>query len=170
MAGLLDAGLGLMLVQHVAPGPWRATTELGREYGQTAASEAERVGYARGAHLWCDLEEVDAATPVASVIGFCNAWYDAVRQAGFRPGVYVGYGARLSADQLYLKLRFDSYWSAYNLDRPDYPSVRGVMMRQSAVGIHDRVNGCPIEFDVNVINADALGGTPTLLLPATIVV
>lgn len=165
MAGLLEAGLGLMLVQHVAQPGWHATAELGRQYGQTAALEATRVGYPKGGHLWCDLEEVDHATPSPFVIGYCNAWYDAVSFAGYRPGLYVGYGAKLTAEQLYRKLRFSSYWSAYNLNREDYPAVRGVMMRQRAIADLDRVEGCTFEFDVNVIKTDAKRGTPTLLLP-----
>jgi hypothetical protein len=42
MAGLLHAGLGLMLVQHVAQPGWHATAELGRQYGQTAALASGR--------------------------------------------------------------------------------------------------------------------------------
>ena len=166
MAGLLEAGLALMLVQHVALPGWKATKDLGRMYGETAALEAARVGYPRGAHVWCDLEEVKAGTPAQDVIDYCNAWHQAVGLAGFRPGLYVGYGTRLTADQLYRRLRFSSYWSAYNLNRDQVPAVRGVQMRQHAATLEDLIVGLTNQtMDVNVIQADRLGGTPTLLLP-----
>jgi hypothetical protein len=89
-----------------------------------------------------------------------------VELAGFRPGLYVGYGARLTADQLYWKLRFDSYWSAYNLNADHVPAVRGVQMRQHAASLEDLIIGFTNQtMDVDTIHADALGGTPTLLLP-----
>lgn len=166
IATLLQAGLGLMLVQHVAMPGWHPTADVGRMYGETAALEAARAGYPRGAHLWCDLEEAAASTPAQTVIDYCNAWHRSVELAGFRPGLYVGYGARLSADQLYRKLRFDSYWSAYNLNRDQVPAVRGVQMRQAAATLEDLIVGLTNQtMDVDVIHADALGGTPTLLIP-----
>ena len=39
-AGLLDAGIGLMIVQHVAPEGWTPTIKDGASYGSTAAAES----------------------------------------------------------------------------------------------------------------------------------
>lgn len=170
-AELLSVGLALMLVQHVAPAGWRPTAQLGRKYGQIAAIEAQSVAYPPGATLWCDLEEVSYQSTPADVSGFCNAWYDAVKVVGYEPGLYVGYQCGLSAKELYYKLRFSRYWSAYNLNKPDYPAVRGVQMRQFPFpgrGSRDRANrviGVPFEYDVNVIQEDSKGDLPTLWLP-----
>jgi hypothetical protein len=166
IAGLLQAGLGLMLVQHVALPGWHATADLGRQYGQTAVLEAARAGYPRGCQLWCDLEGVSPEVPASWVIGYCNAWYAAVALGDFRPGLYVGDSCGLTADQLYRNLRFDAYWSAYNLNRDQYPAVRGVQMRQKVATLEDLIVGLTNDkMDVDVISADARGGTPTLLLP-----
>jgi hypothetical protein len=166
IAGLLEAGLGVMLVQHFAGEGWHPTADMGRMYGTTAALDASRVGYPRGAQLWCDLEGVAAGTPPSVVIDYCNRWHESVQTAGFRPGLYVGYGARLTATQLFRALRFDRYWAAYNLNADQYPAVRGVCMRQHAFPLaKHRVPGVHFEYDVDDLGTDALGGSPTMLLP-----
>lgn len=166
MATILDAGLGLMLVQHVAQPGWHPSLDLGRTYGDTAAQEATRAGYPKSGHLWCDLEEVASGTPAQVVIDYCNAWHRSVEAMGFLPGLYVGYGTRLTGEQLYRKLRFSSYWAAYNLNRDQAPTVRGVCMRQHAASMEDLIVGLTNDtMDVDVIQADAMGDTPTLLLP-----
>lgn len=132
LVGLLNSGLAVMIVQHVAAEGWVPTTALGGAYGAIAAQEASAVGYPRKCILWCDLEGVSPGADPRDVIGFCNAWYDKVREAGFDAGLYVGYGCGLSADQLYYKLKFRRYWGAYNLNTDSVPSVRGTCMEQLA--------------------------------------
>lgn len=162
---LLHAGLGLMVVQHVAPPGWKPDGALGASYGAIAAQETRGTGVPEGVTLWCDLEGVSPHAAALDVIAFCNQWYSAVHAAGYEPGLYVGDSPGLNAEQLYRRLRFKRYWAAYNLNKDNYPAVRGVQMRQRAVRVADRVNGCSFEFDVDVIRADALGGTPVLALP-----
>src|SRR6184192_1845684 len=55
-AGLIAAGIGLMIVQHVAPEGWTPTVKDGATYGGTAAAESASVGIPAGVTLWCDLE------------------------------------------------------------------------------------------------------------------
>lgn len=164
--GILGAGMGVGIVQHVAKPGWMPSAKLGSEYGETAAREAEAAGIPHGATLWCDLEEVDSAADAAAVIGYVNAWTSRVLSIGFEPGLYVGYGCGLSADALYRKLRVTRYWSAYNLNRENFPAVRGVCMRQYPYPPESkRVPGVPFQYDENVVVGDLLGGAPTFLLP-----
>jgi hypothetical protein len=165
MVGLFKAGLAVMLVQHVAPPGWHPTGGLGRIYGETAAEEAGRAGASTGCTLWCDLEEVAHGTDRRDVIAYCNNWFDQVRKAGYDPGLYVGYRCGLTADDLYRQTKFQRYWAAYNLDKPNYPAVRGVQMRQYEATTVDHVSGVSFEFDVNIIGRDAMGGTPALMMP-----
>lgn len=164
LAALLRAGLAVMVVQHVANPGWLPNEALGRVYGAVAADEAGRAGYAEGATLWCDLEGVHPQARASDVIGYCNAWHDAVKRAGFDPGLYVGDSPGLSGEQLYYRLKFKRYWAAYNLNRDLYPVVRGVQMRQHVAGAADRVPLIDYEIDVDVIGQDALGDSPVLLL------
>lgn len=166
LARLLRAGISVMLVQHVKSAEsWHPEgPALGRLYGQNAAGFAEVCGYSYGAVLWCDLEGVALHTPPDVVVDYCNAWCDAVRRRGYEPGLYVGWRAGLNADDLYYKLRFQRYWAAYNLNRDQYPAVRGAQMRQFAATRADRVPGVAFEFDVNLIAQDAKGDSPVLML------
>lgn len=163
---ILGAGLGLMIVQHVAPEDWVPTPTMGDLYGHIAAQETLKLGIPAGVTVWCDLEGVKSGTPHADVIGFCNAWYAAVKAAGFDPGLYVGFGAGLTAEELYRTLHFKRYWGAYNLNADGVPAVRGLQMRQLVAKASDLIPGFTNQnLDVDVIKADALGGTPAVLLP-----
>jgi glycoside hydrolase-like protein len=160
---LLDVGFALSCVQHVAPEGWTPTAELGRSYGEVAASETEKIGIPPGLTLWCDLEGVAPRTSQSDVIAYCNAWHQAVASAGFVPGLYVGAGAGIDATHLYKSLRFTHYWGAYNLNANEVPAVRGLQMRQSVVKAGDRVAGFRFAFQVDTVMTDHLGGRPTML-------
>lgn len=161
---ILNAGLGLMIVQHVAPDGWIPSGPLGTAYGGTAVDALGTLGIPANVSVWLDLEGVKDGTLHQSVIDFCNNWFDVVDAIGYTPGLYVGFGAGLTPDELYHKLKFQSYWSAYNLDADKVPSVRGVQMRQAVAKPADLIPGFTNQnMDCDTIRADALGGTPTLL-------
>jgi hypothetical protein len=163
---LLDAGLGLMIVQHVeSETSWTPTSDKGAAYGATAAAEAEKIGAPSGVTVWCDLEGVAVQTPAEQIVEYCNQWHSAVAAAGYVPGLYVGYHAGLNQTQLYRSLRFGHYWGAYNLNADEAPAVRGLQMKQAARKPLDAVPGASFEFQVDKIRGDALGGRPTLLGP-----
>lgn len=162
---ILGAGLGLMAVQHVESAEsWVPSPEKGDTYGSVAAQEAAKIGLPHGTMIWCDLEGVTPGTPSPDVAEYCNAWHARVAGAGYLPGLYVGWHAGLTAEQLYRELRFTHYWSAYNLNRDKLPAVRGVQMRQLVAKPTDKVRGHAFAFDVNVVQPDALGGLPTVLI------
>ncbi len=161
---LLNVGIGLMLVQYVESDiSWNPTGAKGTRNGGVAASEAELLGVPWGVTVWCDLEGVAPGTPSQRVIDYCNRWHSAVTGAGYVAGLYVGYRAGLSATQLYRALRFTHYWSAYNLNADQFPAVRGVQMRQAVARRDDKVPGASVDFQVDRVRADKLGGRPTVL-------
>lgn len=160
---IVSAGLGIMAVQHVELPGWRPNAVKGAQYGARAAAHCRSCGLIAKTMCWLDLEEVAADVPHSAIIGYCNSWYDAVATGGFTPGIYVGYGARLSADELYYKLKFRRYWSAYNLNRDQFPAVRGVQMRQ---GDAKPPHGVPFDIDENIAMADRKGDVPLVMAPA----
>lgn len=161
---LLDAGLGLMLVQYVeSESAWVPSAIKGKTNGGVAAAEATKLGAPWGVTIWCDLEGVRVGTPRQQVIDYCNRWHIAVSGAGYVPGLYVGYHAGLTAMQLYQKLRFTHYWGAYNLNSDEFPAVRGLQMKQSERRRADTIPGVQLDFQVDRVSADRLGGRPTLL-------
>jgi hypothetical protein len=86
-----------------------------------------------------------------------------VSGAGYVPGLYVGYHSGLTATQLYAKLRFTHYWGAYNLNSDEAPIVRGLQMKQSQRRAQDAAPNFKVDFQVDRVVADNLGGRPTLL-------
>jgi hypothetical protein len=161
---LLAEGIGLMLVQYVeSESAWIPGGAKGTTNGRVAGAEAAKLGVPWGVTVWCDLEGVAPGTSAQKVIDYCNHWHAAVGSAGYVPGLYVGYHAGLSPTQLYRSLRFTHYWGAYNLNLGQYPAVRGLQMKQSKRGKTDSVPSSAIDFQVDRVSADALGGRPTLL-------
>lgn len=140
---VLNSGLALMPVQHVRRPGWLPSQDLGEQYGQDAATNAQNVGFPIGVNIWCDLEGVSAQAAQQDVIDYCEAWYEAVDSAGYIPGLYVGAGARLTGQQLY-DMRFQHYWRSQS-EVPDIPK-RGYQLLQLFPSI--QLNGLLIDLDV----------------------
>ena len=156
---ILQGGLALMPVQHVRMIGWSPTEELGQSTGADAGSNAEAVGFPAGVCVWCDLEGINESASVQKVIAYCNAWYEAVAEAGFVPGLYVGRKCVLSSEQLYQNLKFSHYWKSASTV-PEV-AVRGYQMIQTLE--EDLVN--EIGIDKDATQTDQLGGTAIWLAP-----
>lgn len=162
---ILQNGLALMVVQHVLNPGWSPTAELGAQYGSNAARFSKQIGVPPGVNVWCDLESVSEQAAAGDVIAYCNAWHDQVAESGYVPGLYVGYGAGLTPQQLYQKLKFRAYWGAYNLNSDEVPAVRGLQMKQK-VGTGGTIAGITTEaYDDDYTLTDALGGNVLWLAP-----
>jgi hypothetical protein len=154
---ILNAGLSLMAVQHVELPPWHPNAALGSLYGNYAATYSMQiVELPPGVSVWCDLEGVAPGTPAEDVIGYCQAWYNAVQSAGYVPGIYVGYDVILTPDQLYNDLPFRHYWRAYN--GPEV-STRGFQLIQK---LEETLDG--VTFDPDVAQTDGMGNLAFALM------
>jgi len=154
---ILNAGLALMVVQHVLEPGWSPTQSLGQEYGANAAKFTKEIGVPPGVNLWCDLEGVASGTPASNVTAYCNAWAEQVAAAGYVPGLYVGWEPGLSSQELY-DLAFDHYWGAYNIDGDSIPATRGLLMQQRE-GTGGTIGGVSTEsYDDDETMTDKLGG------------
>jgi glycoside hydrolase-like protein len=157
---ILDAGLALMPIQHVARRGWVPTTELGTTYGKAAAANATAVGFPPGLNVWLDLEGVLGAVASEEVIRYCNAWFFEVESAGFVPGLYVGAEAILTGDELYWRLRAKHYWRSASRV-PPIPH-RGYQMFQALAP--SPVTGISIDRDVT--KDDGFGEAVLWLAPS----
>lgn len=144
---ILEAGLALMPVQHVRYAGWMPDASLGTQTGKTAADNAIQVGFPTKVNIWLDLEGINPAATATDVISYCNSWYEAVAQAGYTPGLYVGANSILDSQQLYSSLKFQHYW--HSLSIVPNVAVRGYQMIQSDGGT---VHG--VGIDKNVTQAD----------------
>jgi len=145
LAGILGAGLGLWLVQHVLMPGWIASADLGRKLGAAARDNAAAVGYLPGAHLALDLE--GCRTVGTDVTAYVEAWAGEV--APYLPLLYVGYAAGLTPAELYALPSVHFYWSDFG---PRSVDVCGFAIKQHA---QTAVAGIPVDPDT--IGADALG-------------
>jgi hypothetical protein len=162
---LLEAGLGVMLVQHVeSETMWMPSDDKAKVYGRTAAAIATEVGYPKSATLWLDLEGVSLLATADLIARYCNRWHDIVTAAAYESGVYVGWHSGLTGDQLYRRLRAARFWSAFNLNADQRPAVRGVCMQQR---VERPPEGVPFPIDGDLVTGDKLGGLPTLAAPFT---
>ncbi|AZE48369.1 hypothetical protein C4K04_2697 [Pseudomonas chlororaphis] len=140
---ILQAGLALMVVQHVEDPGWSPSQGSGQANGVNAVGNAISIGLPLGLNVWCDLEGIAENTNSQDVIDYCAAWYSAVSAAGYVPGLYVGANAVLSGQQLY-DLPFQHYWQSCS-EVPEVV-VCGYQMVQSFVP--DPVNGIGIDEDI----------------------
>ena len=155
---ILNAGLSLIAVQHVLAEGWVPSAFLGAEHGHNAANHATSIGLPQGMNIWCDLEGVASGTSAATVVAYCQAWYKAVVDAGYVPGLYVGANSVLTGEQLYDDLSFQHYWKS--LSNVPTPAVRGYQLIQSGT---TTVNGVGIDGDTT--QTDNLGGEVLWLSP-----
>ena len=150
-ATILNAGLALIAVQHVAAEGWVPSASLGTTNGTNAANNAASVGLPKGMNIWCDLEGVATGTTAQNVIDYCQAWYNAVATAGYVPGLYVGANCVLTGQQLYSNLSFQHYWKS--MSNVPMVATRGYQLIQ---GAETTVNGIGIDSDTT--QNDNLGG------------
>lgn len=150
---ILGAGLALMIVQHVRAPGWMPTAALGTQYGTAAAADAAACGYPAGATLWCDLEGVAAGASAANVTAYVNAWNAAATAKGYEPGLYVGSGDVLDANQLYATSS-RRYWRSYS-SVPNV-STRGYCLLQ----LFPTTTLAGVSVDLDVVQQDYKGGYP----------
>jgi hypothetical protein len=126
---ILASGLGLGLVTYSdAPG-WVPTAEKGAAYAVTDHQHLIAAGIPLGATVMVDLEGVATTASPADVAAFINARSKPLADAGFVPGLYVGYGGGLTSDELYALPHTRHYWRS--LSRVPEPSCGWVMMQAS---------------------------------------
>lgn len=149
---ILNSGLALMAVQHVAAPGWHPNSELGMEYGTNAALNAVSVGLPKGMNIWCDLEGIAIGTLATDVINYCQSWYAALHNAGYVPGLYVGADCILTGQQLFQDLSFQHYWKS--LSRTPIVEKRGFQIIQNR---ETRIFN--VDVDIDITQNDNLGGT-----------
>ena len=148
---ILNAGLTLLLVQHVNYPGWFAAATLGSSHGQAAAAHAKLVEYPQGAHLACDLEGVNDESTPAQVIDYVNGWCRAVIAAGYLPCLYVGYACGLTPQQLWELPLVSRYWSDFgkrNVANRGFTCVQSPQVTVAGVQVDpdhampDKLGGC----------------------------
>jgi|GEM_PF-1448466 len=157
LRAILDAGLALMLVQHVRKPGWNPAQCSGKIDALAAIETGRTAGYLQGAHVYLDLEGMAPAATASDTKAFAEDWAATIVQAGYCAGCYVGFDVPLNAVQLYNLHDFHSYWSDAG---PRRVATRGFALKQQAPEI--KIGG--VEFDQDTLQPDKLGDTPFWML------
>ena len=154
LSAILDAGLALMLVQHVRYPGWDPARASGVTDANAAIETARNARYRRGAHLYVDLEGINGTA--AATIQFANDWASTVVAAGYLAGAYIGYNVPLSPEQIYDLHLVTSYWSDQG---PRKVATRGFAIKQ-----HAQIKLHGVDFDPDTIQNDLEGETPAWMI------
>lgn len=169
---ILEAGLGLMAVQHVRFAGWHPSAALGAQDGGSAARQAPVCGLLPGLPLWVDLEEVAATATADDVNAYVEAWVSAVQGAGYGSGAYIGAGLPGNMDEHALwHLAVERYWRSES----NVPNVanRGYQLLQlypqcevERVFPNAPASVRGIQIDVDITQSDYRGSLPRMLVAA----
>lgn len=151
---ILDAGLALMIVQHAPEQGWSPSVAVAKMWAEAAVQNTLALNIPRGLTIWNDHEGVLMSSTPSAISAHLNAWSQVILDAGYQPGLYVGFDSGLNAHQLYNDLILTRYWkSASNVPAP---AKRGFCMQQMLVsGLIANV-----AYDKDIVSLDYLGGIP----------
>ena len=155
----LAAGLAIMLFQGYYAPDWVNAADAAQR-AEYAVSQAESVGYPKGAILWLDWEKVPTSVTAADAVIWINRWTQMVQSLGYVAGLYVGVPQPLSPEALYFQLILAHYWRSCSGDAAAV-FRRGYQMVQTAC--NQTVAG--VTVDVDTVGPDALGGLPPAAVP-----
>ena len=148
-------GLSVVLFQGFYKPYWTDPAQ-GTARGQLMVSNAQLVGYPRGAQVFLNLEDnlTDGVTPTTrpGIIQWVQNWAAAVKAAGYTPGVYVGNPQILTADDLTSALTTVSvFWRSASSSAPQ--SGRGYVLRQPSIS----AAACGTTIDIDTSGSDNSG-------------
>ncbi len=150
LKGILDAGLAFM-----------AVTYADRFDGAAAVIQLHNLGLPQGCTVWLDIEGQSIWTmdPLL-LISKINAWADAVKAAGFMPGLYIGSPQPLTSLELYA-LHVVRYWRAPSrvMDRHGAPAEPSCAYCMSQ--LWPSVMWAGVWTDVNFIGQDYQSRVPS---------
>jgi hypothetical protein len=154
---ILQAGLALLAVNYSRRPGWHPSASIGDLDGLASVAHARKAGLPDGMSLYCDIEGPGGGAN--DTIAHVNAWATRVQAAGYKAGMYVGYGIQLSDVQMYHDLKVTGYWDSCsrNVD----VAKRGFQMFQH---YPPNVHVAGLQVDVNHIETDGMGDTPSWLV------
>jgi len=145
LSDILRAGLAVTLISYA--NSFDPSDEI---------AALQRLGIPKGTVVWLDVEGV--TDDVVTLQNRINTWANALKAAGYIPGLYVGAGALLTSLELY-KLAVVRYWHSCSrvLDRNGAEAAPkcGWCMYQCVC----EVERAGVEVDIDFVYADYQGRT-----------
>lgn len=154
---LLGAGLAVMPVTFSRSPGWVPTKAMGEADGREAVANLKAAGLPNGCTVWRDLE--GPGGHAQDVIDWVNAWAHVVRDAGYDPGLYAGYGSKLTSSELY-GLAVDRYWHSLSRVTDSAGQLAEPTCGWCMYQLYPSRMWAGVWVDVNVIQQDYKGRLP----------
>lgn len=137
--------------------------------GADEVAQLQALGLPAGCTVWLDLEgDKSAHWPADDLIAKINAWANAIKAAGYEPGLYVGSPQPLTGEELG-KLQVQRYWKAPSRVQDRF----GAFHDTPSLGPSKPIGFCMwqmwpqgvwhssgVNVDVNIIGQDYRGRVP----------
>jgi hypothetical protein len=146
---ILEAGLAFMPV-----------TYADRFDGHETVQELAALNIPKGATVWLDVEGI-TNLPFVEVMAKADAWGEAVVNAGYIAGIYVGANALMTSTELYGLVHITRYWKSQSR-----VTDRGGMLAEPMCGwcmvqLYPSISWAGIWVDLNFIQEDYENRLPT---------
>jgi hypothetical protein len=156
---ILAANLALLAVTGSRAPGWVPSASMGMTDGLQTVELAKLAALPAGLSIYLDFEGPSGSTQ--DCVDYINAWAHEVQRAGYRAGLYVGYGVPLTPDQLYHSLAVTGYW--HSCSTVPAVAVRGYQMRQLTPP-NQHAFGTMVDYDTILL--DNKGDVPHWLIGA----
>ena len=156
--GMLEAGLKVMPVTYGMKAGTPLNGELGKKFGNSSVLHCKNAGIPVNTTVWLDLE--DARGTAQEVSDFVNQWAFIVKDAGFMPGLYVGFNAVLTSAELYA-LGVVRYWNSLSKETDAQGKLAEPNCGWCMIQLYPPNQQCVgVQIDYDVIQADYKGRVP----------
>jgi hypothetical protein len=159
---ILNAKLALQVVTYSRAPGWVPTAAMGDKDGAETVAFAKAAGVPTGATVWIDLE--GPGGHAQDIIDWVNAKARVIRQAGYDPGLYVGYQTQLSSHELY-QLGVDRYWHSLSRVTDSAGQIAEPTCGWCQYQLYPTTHVVGYEVDLNIVQQDYSGRTPNWILP-----
>lgn len=159
---LLAMGYMIGLVSFATLSAWKypLTAAGGTDRGDIAGWNATELGFPQGMHLHSD-QEYSSVPPNSKTAlpAYENARFDVIRDRyAMVSSLYVGTNLGMTGKELCSSIVTPNFWRCAVVDTPT-PSPRGVKIQQGFPKTI-QVGSRKLEYDPDVVSADALGDYP----------
>lgn len=148
---ILAAGMAVMPVTFGMKHGTPLNGTLGKTYGAGSVKHANNAGIAKGTTVWLDLEDC-TGTP-DEIKAFVNAWSYEVKADDFMPGLYVGFEAKLSSQELY-SLAVVRYWQSLSKETDVRGNIAEPNCGWTMIQLYKSKVIAGVNVDVDVIQYD----------------
>ena len=152
---LTNAGLQVLLFQHVRQPGWHPSASRGELDAMEAVQHAKELDGPENYHIVLDLEGVSGSSD--DTFAHATEWCQYVCSNDLKAAIYVGFGVPLTSAQLYAIQHANQYIRGGSVRLE--VDTRGYSVKQ----FYPQVTICGVTIDVDIMLGDQLGDFPIMI-------